>query len=640
MSPTRFPAKRNFTRASVCLIRYNVPAMADPLLATLKRTFGYESFRPLQEAIIRDALAGRDVFALLPTGGGKSICFQIPALLLDGLTVVVSPLIALMKDQVDALRANGVAATFLNSTLTAGEARSRLAALHAGKIRLLYAAPERLMLPGFLSDLRKWNVRLIAIDEAHCISEWGHDFRPEYRALSQLRAEFPDVPMMALTATATDRVRDDIVTHLNLRDPARYVASFNRPNLQYHVMPKSGGADQITSWIQQRPSESGIVYCASRRGTESLAETLRTAGLRAEPYHAGLDADTRAGTQEKFVRDQINIVCATIAFGMGIDKSNVRFVLHADLPKNLEGYYQETGRAGRDGLPSECVLFFSGGDAVKQRRFIDEKTDPAERAIALRQLQQMIDYAESPACRRAALLRYFGETWPDDNCAGCDNCIAPRATFDATVAARKFLSCLHRIREKSGFSSGLRHVIDVLIGAETDKVKRWGHDTISTFGIGREHTPEEWESIGRQLLGRGFAAEATKFRTIELAPEGRTFLRENRSIELARPMARAQRRERFRKTSTAGQIACDESLFDRLRQLRRRIADERAVPAYVIFSDATLRAMAAAKPRTKEDFSKISGVGAQKLAEFADPFLQEINAHSSTAPNRSPIPHR
>ncbi|HEX9046476.1 MAG TPA: ATP-dependent DNA helicase RecQ, partial [Verrucomicrobiae bacterium] len=427
----------------------------ETLLAPLKQFFGFSSFRPLQEDIIRDALAGKDVFAVLPTGGGKSLCFQLPALLRPGLTVVVSPLIALMKDQVDALQAAGVAATFLNSSLAAGESRPRLRGLHQGEFRLLYVAPERLMLSGFLDDLKKWNVNLFAIDEAHCISEWGHDFRPEYRQLSTMRSLFPSVPMMALTATATERVREDIVRQLHLKEPARYVASFNRPNLTYRVAAKSGAYEQILSFIRSRPKESGIVYVQARKSAESMASKLSEDGVKALPYHAGLTADERSGNQEKFLRDEVRVICATIAFGMGINKPNVRFVIHYDLPKNIEGYYQETGRAGRDGLPGECLLLFSPGDRVKQMRFIDEKPNPAEREIARAQLEQMIHYAEIASCRREFLLGYFGEKYVSHhgdgdpsragvaeavNCEGCDNCQAPRATWDGTIAAQKFLS--------------------------------------------------------------------------------------------------------------------------------------------------------------------------------------------------------
>src|SRR5436309_4411889 len=392
------------------------------LASALKQYFGYDAFRPLQEEIIRDALAGRDVFALMPTGGGKSLCFQLPALLRDGLTIVVSPLISLMKDQVDALQTSGIAATFLNSTLDRQEAKSRWRGLHCGEYRMLYVAPERLMLDAFLERALNWNIAQIAIDEAHCISEWGHDFRPEYRELKKLREHFPDVPVMALTATATEWVRADIIKELKLREPRCYVASFNRPNLTYRVIPKSAPYEQLLALIRSRPTDSGIVYCASRKSTESLARNLNEDGISAKPYHAGLTSSERTKHQESFLRDDVRVVTATIAFGMGINKPNVRFVVHYDLPKNIESYYQETGRAGRDGLPSECLLLFSPGDRVKYGRFIDEKPDLKEREIARAQLEQIVHYAECATCRRGYLLNYFGERVSRENCSGSLKC--------------------------------------------------------------------------------------------------------------------------------------------------------------------------------------------------------------------------
>ena len=596
----------------------------------LKQYFGFTSFRPLQEEIIRDSLAGRDTFALLPTGGGKSLCFQLPALVRDGLTVVVSPLIALMKDQVDALQASGIAATFLNSSLAAGEGRARLRGLHNGEYRLLYVAPERLMLSGFLSDLQRWNVRLIAIDEAHCISEWGHDFRPEYRQIAELRKYFPDVPFMALTATATGRVREDIITHLQLREPKCYVASFNRPNLTYRVIAKNKPYDQLLDFLRGRPKESGIVYCLSRKATESVAQRLNTDGIKAKPYHAGLTPTERSTHQELFLRDNIRVVCATIAFGMGINKPNVRFVVHYDLPKNIEGYYQETGRAGRDGLPGECVLLFSAGDVVKQTTFIDEKTDPQERQIAREQLQQMVHYAECANCRRSELLAYFGEEFSADGCGACDNCLSPRATFDGTLAAQKLLSCVYRIREKNGFGVGLNHIVEVLTGADTEKIRKWGDERLSTYGIGKEHGRPEWAAIGRELIRLGFLRQTTeKFGVLEITNEGRAALKERRKVTLTRPVAVPES-----KVHHVGEIACDETLFERLRELRKRLADERDVPAYIVFSDVALRQMARNYPESERDFARISGVGEKKLREFGEAFLNEIALHLATNPRQ------
>ena len=600
------------------------------LLAPLKKHFGYDAFRPLQEEIIRDSLAGRDVFALMPTGGGKSLCFQLPALLRDGLTIVVSPLIALMKDQVDALQASGIAATFLNSTLDGGEAKARWRGLHRGEYRMLYVAPERLMLEGFLDKALNWNIAQIAIDEAHCISEWGHDFRPEYRQLKKLRTHLPDVPTMAVTATATERVRADILKQLQLREPRCYVASFDRPNLTYRVVPKSAPYEQLLSFLEARPNESGIVYCASRKLADSLASKLNADGIPAKPYHAGLEADERSRNQEAFLRDDARVVTATIAFGMGINKPNVRFVLHHDLPKNIESYYQETGRAGRDGLPSECVLLFSAADVVKQTRFIEEKSE-TEARIAREQLRQMVHFAEARECRRTTLLRYFGEERPDEPCGGCDNCLTPRETFDGTIAAQKFLSCVARVQQKSGFSFGLNHIVEVLTGAKTEAVRQRGHDELSTYGIGSEMKREAWQAVGRELLRLGLLDAAPgKFATLSLSEKGLAALRERSSITLTKPVDVAK------KTKTrAGEIEADEKLFDVLRTVRRQLADERNVPAYVIFSDVALREMARSYPTTPAEFRRIPGVGEQKLKDFAEPFLAAIRDYLESNPRQS-----
>ncbi len=616
------------------------------LLSLLKQTFGFSSFRPLQEEIIRDALAGRDVLALLPTGGGKSLCFQLPALVRPGLTVVVSPLISLMKDQVDALTVSGVAATFLNSSLRADEARARLRGLHAGEYRLLYVAPERMMLSGFLSDLQRWKVNLLAIDEAHCISEWGHDFRPEYRQLSQLRQHFPDVAMMALTATATERVRRDIAKQLHLREPSRYVASFNRPNLTYRVLAKQNAYSQLSEFVRAHADNSGIVYCQSRKNAEGLAERLSADGVRAAPYHAGLDAKTRTANQELFLRDEVRVVCATIAFGMGINKPNVRFVVHYDLPKNVEGYYQETGRAGRDGLPSDCLLLFSAGDAVKYSKFIDEVSDEQERKIARQQLRRMVELAESPECRRVGLLRYFGEEFREPNCGGCDNCLTPRETFDGTVEAQKFLSCVYRVREKSGFDFGINQIAEVLTGAETEKIAKWDHQSVSTYGIGREHSQAEWRLVGRELVRLGYLIQlAERFNVLQVTDEGRRALKQRQPIHLVKsilkPKTEKLKAEKYRVQSDRargqrpGEIDCDEMLFDRLRRLRKRLADARNVPAYIIFSDVSLRQMAQYYPSNEVEFARISGVGERKLKEFGSRFIAEIAAYRGSNPTQS-----
>ena len=601
------------------------------LAGSLKKHFGYDQFRPLQHEIISDSLAGRDVFVLMPTGGGKSLCFQLPALMRNGLTIVVSPLISLMKDQVDALQTSGIPATYLNSTLDRQGAVARWRGLHRGEYRMLYVAPERLMLDTFLERAVNWNIAQFAIDEAHCISEWGHDFRPEYRELKKLRTHFPDVPMMALTATATERVRADIVKQLKLREPHCYVASFDRPSLTYRVVPKSAPYEQLLEFIRSRPNDSGIVYCASRKIAESLARNLNEDGVSAKPYHAGLTSAERTKNQDAFLRDDVRVVTATIAFGMGINKPNVRFVVHYDLPKNLESYYQETGRAGRDGLPSECVLLFSASDVAKQLHFIDEKSEPEAR-IARTQLQQMVHYAETRDCRRVTLLGYFGETFTKPSCEGCDNCLTPRETFDGTIPAQKFLSCVHRIHAKSGFGFGVNHIADVLRGADTEAIRQRRHNELSTYGIGRELKREAWQAIGRELSRLGLIESAPgKFATLSLTPAGRDALRHRTPITLTKQIEVVARDQKAR----AGAIECDEVLFERLRGLRRRLADERNVPAYVIFSDVSLREMAKHYPTTATEFRRIPGVGEQKLKDFADVFLGEIKNYLATNSRRT-----
>src|SRR6266567_6157979 len=589
-----------------------------PLLPLLKQSFGFASFRPLQEQIIRDALAGRDVFALLPTGGGKSLCFQLPALTRPGLTVVISPLIALMKDQVDALRAAGIQAAFLNSSLDGREMQARGRALNAGEYRILYVAPERVMMPGFLDALRRWNVRLIAVDEAHCVSEWGHDFRPEYRQLASLRDQMPQVPLMALTATATERVRSDIVRYLKLRDPACHVGSFNRPNLTYRVVPKQGPYSQVLDFVRARPNESGIVYCHSRRGAEALAERMSDDGVNARPYHAGLTPLERTRNQEAFARDDVPVICATIAFGMGINKPNVRFVLHHDLPRSVENYYQETGRAGRDGLPSECLLLFSNSDAMKYLRFLDEITDPHEREVTRKKLDEMVWCAESAGCRRRELLAYFGEEYVKENCEACDNCLFPRKTFDGTALAKKFLGALLGIKQKGGFSVGAGHVAEVLLGSTNEKITRWRHDQLSEHGSGKERNRQQWAELGRELVRHGFLRrDEERFNVLEVTDEGRAVLAGRGQVMLPEAVEVNAKATRVR-------LECDETLFERLRAVRKRLADERDVPAYVVFSDVALRQMAREYPSNEREFSRISGVGATKLREFGALFLREI----------------
>lgn len=610
-----------------------MPALEE-LLHSLETVFGYDGFRPLQREIIETSLAGRDVLALLPTGGGKSMCFQLPALHRPGLTVVVSPLIALMKDQVDQLQAAGVAATFLNSSLDTATARSRLAGLHRGEFRLLYVAPERLMLDNWKENLRAWNVACLAIDEAHCISEWGHDFRPEFRQIALLRDLLPEVPFIALTATATERVRKDIIAHLRLRDPAVFVASFNRPNLTYKVQPKDKPIDQIVAWVKRREDESGIIYHASRAAAERTAEALTGRGYAARAYHAGLESDTRARNQEAFLRDETKIICATIAFGMGINKPNVRWVIHHDLPKNLEGYYQETGRAGRDGLPSDCLLLYSGGDIAKQTHFIDEMSDAEEQSRARRQLRLMADYAEGTACRRKELLAYFGENFPLDQCEACDNCQEPRETFDGTIDAQKFLSCVYRCRQASRFGVGLNHVVEVLVGANTEKIRSWGHERLSTYGIGGDRPRHHWLAVGRELQRLGYVCPGGgEFPTLELTPEGTELLKSRRSITLTKPSESTPKARRS-PIRREGDVECDEILLAELKRLRKGLADERGVPAYVIFGDKTLRQLARDYPVREADLHGVFGMGEKKREEFGSAFVRRIAEFLETNPRQ------
>lgn len=591
----------------------------------LKRYFGYDAFRPLQREIMESTLAGRDTVAVLPTGAGKSLCFQLPALAREGVTLVVSPLIALMKDQVDALTASGVPATLLNSGVQGAEVSRRRAGLAQGDYKLLYAAPERIMTEGFLKELREWNVTAIAVDEAHCISEWGHDFRPEYRQLAKLRDHLPGVAFLALTATATEQVRGDIVRQLKLRDPEVFLASFNRPNLSYSVIPKDKATRQVCEFVRGRPNDSGIVYVQSRKSAESIAEALSGEGIAAVPYHAGLSAEERSANQEAFLRDEARVVCATIAFGMGINKPDVRYVIHADLPKNIEGYYQETGRAGRDGLSSDCLLLYSRGDLVKNLKFLDEMMDPAAADLAAKQMRKMANFAEGTECRRVALLGYFGERWEGENCGSCDICVQPREEWDATKQSQMLLSCLFRIRQKSGFATGLNHAIEVLVGANTERVRKWYHDQLSTYGIGKEISRAEWASLGRQLMGLGLIeASQDSYQTVTVTSAGMAALMNRAPIMLTRSPAVVAGSSSKAKVSRVGVLPCDEGLFSQLRQLRKRLADEKGVPPYVVFGDVSLREMARSYPQDESEFLSISGVGRQKYADYGRVFMGAI----------------
>ncbi|NEP17739.1 MAG: DNA helicase RecQ [Leptolyngbya sp. SIO4C1] len=587
----------------------------------LKHFFGYDEFRYRQRTVIEQALKGRDSLVVMPTGGGKSLCYQLPALLKVGVTIVVSPLIALMQDQVQALQDNGIAATFLNSSLSQSELRSREARLLTGDIKLLYVAPERLLNASFWPLLQRLQqtvgISAFAIDEAHCVSEWGHDFRPEYRQLYQLKQQLPQVPIMALTATATERVRTDIVQQLRLSDPQIYVSGFNRQNLYYEVRPKPKQAyAQLLALVRQQAG-AGIIYCLSRKRVDEVAFRLRQDGIAALPYHAGLSDDERRENQARFIRDDVRIMVATIAFGMGINKPDVRFVIHYDVPRNLESYYQEAGRAGRDGDPAHCAIFFSYADVATVEFLINQKPSEPEQRIARQQLRQIINYAESAVCRRKIQLSYFGESFAG-SCGNCDNCLSPPPVEDWTVEAQKFLSCVARCRERFG----MNHIIDVLRGSQKKRIVELGHDQLSTHGIGKDRSVDEWRTLCRSLLHQDLLEETTDgYSVLRLNAGSWQVLKQQIPVHIHVP----QRAETARKTSDDAQLSPEESLLlGRLRSLRKRLADEQYVPPYVVFSEASLRQMAQQRPVTPAAFAQISGVGKRKLEQYGDTFTGEI----------------
>ncbi len=605
----------------------------------LKSVFGFSRFRPYQEEIIKAICRGEDVFAVMPTGGGKSLCYQFPAVVLKGVCVVISPLLSLMKDQVDSARETGLRAATVNSTTTASEYGKAVGALERRELDLLYISPERFNSPGFAEKLSNSSVSFFAIDEAHCISEWGHQFRPDYLQLGRIRELFPDAPIAAFTATATDRVAADIRQRLGLRRPFEIRASFDRPNLDYTVQRKDDLNRQLIDFLKTADGQPGIIYRGTRKKVEETAQTLRKHGISAMPYHAGMDPVQRAKVQEAFTYDRIQVVVATIAFGMGIDKPNVRFVIHGDLPKNIEGYYQETGRAGRDGAPSRCLLLFGYQDVVLQNSFIEQYEDPKTREVTREQLKQMIRYAESDECRRKAILRYFGEEYTQENCGHCDYCRGAIRHVDATVDAQKALSAMQR----TGNRFGIGHLVDVLVGAKTERVRRFAHDRLPTYGVGKDKPKKYWHFLFNALVCKGAARmrSDSEYPIPQTAEYGFGILRGDETFELidfapAETKKRTSKKARKRGTKgTANESAFepgDTGLFDVLRLRRTEIAAARHIPPYRIFSDSTLLEMAERKPMTREELLDITGVGEYKIKRYGQDFLDVIAEYIAESP--------
>jgi len=605
-------------------------ASEDSARRVLREIFGYESFRGDQRAIIAAAEAGRDTLVLMPTGGGKSLCYQIPALLRCGVGIVVSPLIALMEDQVGALRDAGVRAAFLNSTLSRADQQRVVADLKSASLQILYVAPERLMQEQTLELLAGLRLSLIAIDEAHCVSQWGHDFRQDYLALNELKRRFPGVPRMALTATATPPTRDEIIARLELDAPAVFTASFDRPNIRYHVQAKSDARRQLLRFLDNHRGEAGIVYCLARNKTEQTAEWLREQGFDALPYHAGLPAEIRAAHQRRFVAGDGVIIVATIAFGMGIDKPDVRFVAHLDLPKSIESYYQETGRAGRDGEPADAWMIYGLQDVVQLRALVDSsEADEQHKRRERHKLDALLGWCELTECRRLPLLAYFGERRDAaPPCGNCDNCVAPPATWDGTEAARKLLSAIYR----TGQSFGAAHVVDVLVGNDTEKVARHRHEALSVFGIGADLQPSGWRSLIRQLVVRGrLRVDHERFGALALTDASRALLRGEETLRVREdPKDVAPRRKS--RTAVSSEVAdADRDLWEALRECRRKLASERNLPPYVIFHDATLKQMLAERPADRDALLRISGVGQAKLDRYGEQFLEVLRRGAAPA---------
>ncbi|WP_456459501.1 DNA helicase RecQ [Reichenbachiella sp.] len=583
----------------------------------LKNTFGYDEFRLRQEQAITEALENKDALVIMPTGGGKSICYQIPALIRDGACLVISPLISLMKDQVEALRQNGVSAAFLNSSISAAAQRQVEEEFMAGKIKLLYVSPEKLMTRDFFNIMKSSTLNLIAVDEAHCISQWGHDFRPEYTKLKFLKEQFPEVPIMALTATADKATRNDILNQLNISHAQTFLSSFDRPNLSLAVRPAQKRVDAIIDWIKNQPEESGIIYCLSRKSTESLALKLQKQGIDADFYHAGMDPQVKDKVQERFIRDDLKVVCATIAFGMGIDKSNVRWVIHHNLPKNLESYYQEIGRAGRDGVDSKTLLFYSYSDVMQLKQFIEEGE---QKQLLEAKLQRMQQFAEATSCRRKLLLSYFGEQLEKD-CGNCDICRNPPEFIDGLKLAQMALSAVARTQQKVG----TRMLIDILRGSGRNDLFQLGYQNIKTYGIGKEHSYVEWQHYIGQFLNLGLLEIAfDQHNVLRITDLGKKALYGEIEVKISKPETQEQRKQRLTPATPTKKVIQTNALFERLRKLRKQIAEAQGVPAYVVFSDSTLQELSTHKPTTDDELLNISGIGERKAAQYGREFIDEI----------------